>query len=540
MQRLGIFVGPAATVGLGYPDWNELRRRVAEELSINIVSASGPLAHTYSTMLLYEHFRTAFLTQGRRGDQSALKSKYELEAGWRELLHRCLYRNVPTGPEEFLSRAGYLQTYVPVMRAAEFTISYGFGDALEKLLSITRSSDEQERTRGYATVDQPDVRFYPRKRVIYHPNGSLPSDLRDHPSRHFAFPEDAPIDGLVNNTGHFSSLCYHMSRCTWLLLGVGLQDPTLRHVLRLGARTYPGHFQCLIVPVEANDVPNGSDEALVTRANFANFNVLTMFLTHAEISALGEMIVMEPSEFADVVHASSKPAVYRFYVTGSVSVGKSTSVSYFRNVRTLDEWLDRRAAGMEKDFKKLGESEVEAIDRWVAKQWSAKNSNVMQGSEGITLVDRAPLDAFAFTELDLWNAKAELLRTTLEERSGASSLVPAHILLLVGDPDVMAIRSIARHKDMDATSLAEQQQLLREVYRGGGVTEFFTTGKSIHEVVKELAWTIFVDQTYEEFPLQKFLTEFEQTGYPRYGERPTPLDEDAATAASHGLPEASG
>jgi hypothetical protein len=515
-EHFGIFLGPGATRSLGFPDWDELMIRVAKHPKVaaaDLFEASG--FENDRPAVLYDYFQSAFSGEANSSSSRVRRIEYERLAAWQKIVHTCLYQDVPTSPNEVIDRAGYLKDFLPLIRRSSLTINWGFGDAVQRLLGHTLNAEERRTTRGSATVYQPDVRSDPRRCVVYHPNGYVPIDLRDRTSERLRFPEDSPVDAVPNGfTGHFASLAFHLSRGAWLFLGASLSDPTLKHLLRQGSQVYPGQLHCHVVERREHGERDSEYEAVVRRTNFFHYGVVTLFLTSQEISALGKLLAMEESQFNELAADAGQPTVYRYYVTGPVSVGKSTTVSHFRSLHTLDEWLDQRAAGMEKDFRKLDEEELKSIDQWVAEQWHMKNLNVRDIHSGIVVVDRAPLDAFSFTPTNQWSEKAELTIRIVNEAPDGAALVPAHVVLLLGEPEIMAARSVARHKDMDSTYLSGHQELLTKVYRNGpGVTVLPTAGRTVEQVVKDVAWVIHMEEPYVEMDLQARLTSFREVGY---------------------------
>jgi hypothetical protein len=254
-------------------------------------------------------------------------------------------------------------------------------------------------------------------------------------------------------------------------------------------------------------------EQAVADANFATYNLLTLFLTAQEIAALGDLLSLDEGEFRALAEENGKRTRLRFLITGCVSVGKSTTVSQFRNLNTLDEWLEQRAPGMEKDPALLTEEDRLEIDRWVAKQIGLKNLNLLNSGDGLLVVDRAPLDAFAFTPLGAWREKAKLLREGISPRKAARALCPAHVILLVGDPAVMAVRSLARHKEMSVGHLRVQQELIIRIYRDRpGVSVVYTVDKTVAQVTKEVASIIHRKRPYVEAALDEWLAEYEMNG----------------------------
>jgi hypothetical protein len=159
---------------------------------------------------------------------------------------------------------------------------------------------------------------------------------------------------------------------------------------------------------------------------------------------------------------------------------------------------------MNKDPSRVKGEALLAVDQWVLDQIGKKNLLLEDERSGIHVVDRGPLDAFAFTKKGKWRKKAQAIRGAVSKGKAIDrTLCKAHVIFLTGDPDVMAARSILRHKDFNPKELTEQQELLREVYAkrlGNGVSTVDTTDKGIPQVVKEVARVVLL-QPYEEADL---------------------------------------
>jgi hypothetical protein len=166
---------------------------------------------------------------------------------------------------------------------------------------------------------------------------------------------------------------------------------------------------------------------------------------------------------------------------------------------------------MEKDPSKVDPSTIRAIDEWVANQLKLKNLAMIDAKTGIHVVDRAPLDAFAFTPIEQWQEKARFIREAISPGKAQRPLVGAHVIFLTGDPDVIAVRAIGKHRETDAPALKKQQDLLMTVYCGpeSPVSVVDSRGKSIRQVVRDIAKIIHLSH-YAEAPLQKWLEAIER------------------------------
>jgi len=389
------------------------------------------------------------------------------------------------------------------------TVNFNFDNTIERLLLVTRT---RKNTRGYKTIYTDNVPQIPDTSIIYHPNGFLPNYSSEKPSRDLIFLEDSFQDQLIGGIlGHYAFLVNHLAQQTCLFIGHSLGDATVKHLLRHNSVHQPGQYHYFISYSETGINGEGSERDPIFDVNFNVYNLFTLFLNDNEILALGDLLNMEEEEFKWRVECIGGYNTYKYFVTGSVAVGKSTTVSHFKNLTTHEEWLDPLVEGMEKDPSLLTPEEREFIDNFIAEQVALKNSILDQRTSGIYIVDRCPLDAFAFTKNNLWKEKAELLRSKINPGLANRKLCPGHIIFLTGDPNVIAIRALAAHKRTDDKKLKAQQEKLKYVYTKfeKGVSIIDIRDKNISQVVKEVAKVIHENE-YTEAPMDEKLRQFEE------------------------------
>ncbi len=201
-------------------------------------------------------------------------------------------------------------------------------------------------------------------------------------------------------------------------------------------------------------------------------------------------------------------------IVGSVAAGKSTALSHFRSLLTQDEWLEQMPIEMTKDPSKVDENNINLIDKWISEQWGKKNYRLLRSREGIHLIDRGPLDAFIFTPKGEWKAKAKLTRDGISPGKANRELCPTQVILLIGDPEVMASRALATHRDTSSEKLKRQQLLLEYVYTfdKSAMVKIDTRNKGKNQVAKEIAKIIFLEE-YQEAPLNQRLNDIESGNY---------------------------
>lgn len=514
LKRFGLVFGAGAMQDLGFPSWWQLIKRISEDEKVsgsNFADASGQKASI--SRLLFERYKTKYLAEHNKKDDNGSKLHAQIQSGWHRVIHNAIYKDVPQGYEKLKKRDRYLKEFVSIIKETQLTVNYNFDNTLETFLGESRSPNEKDKTRGYRTVWKPDIQLFPQNAVIYHPNGYLPRDFVDKPSDDLIFLDDAFGDQLIDSiSGHYAALSNHFAQNTCLFVGVSLEDSTLRHLLRKNAHLHPGHVHYYVHFLNENEVIDQERKNTIRNANFEVYNLVTLFLDRNGIASLGQLLRSGDEEIALLADGLGLPTIYRFYLTGSVSVGKSTAVSFFRSLRSHDEWFEDRAPGMEKDPAKVDKATIiQQIDEWVAQQWRKKNFLLFDSKKpGIDIIDRCSLDAFAFTPEDQWISKAKLTREIITPSHSNARLAEGKVILLVGDSEMMAIRAMKLQKDVEPDLLEYRQNLLRIVYDKNkkGVVEIDTRGKSAQDVAKAISHIIHLDE-YESCDLQSILESIE-------------------------------
>lgn len=512
-NRFGLIFGAGIGRDFGFPKWQELIERIAQDKRVvgkSIAKKYG--SKTSVSQLLFQNYKAnALKTLPANYDEYNRLSSY-LQAGWHRIVHDALYRDVPNNMDDIKKRDPYINEFLNIIKNTKLTVTYNFDNTIEMLLSESRTKEERKRTRGFRTVWDSDLQLYSQNAVIYHPNGYLPKDLKDRPSDDLIFLEDSFGDQLIDSiSGHYAALSYHFSQNTCLFVGLSLEDSTLKHLLRKSAKLHPGHVHYYIHYLKDNETIGSEQQKAIRDANFEVYNLVTLFLNKKEIGALGHLLTRTEEEIDFLTDDLGVRPIYRYFLTGSVSVGKSTAVSHFRSLRTHDEWLERRVLGMDKDPKKVADiSIIKEIDEWVVMQWRKKNFNLTREKTGIHIVDRSPLDAFAFTPEEEWIIKATFTRENITPKGSSVKLCKGKVILLIGDPAVMAVRAMKIHKDVDPENSSNRQALFRIIYNSSidGIVEVDTREKSIGHVAKDICRIIHLEE-YSEIDLQKRLEKIE-------------------------------
>jgi len=237
-----------------------------------------------------------------------------------------------------------------------------------------------------------------KKSIIYHPNGVVPSVYMEAPTDRIVFSEASFADQLIgHSSGDNAGLLNHLSKNTCMFVGLSLEDESLRSLLVQSARTNPGNYHYYVMYTGENGLEEKHKEA-IRNTNFKVYNLITLFMGNDEISLLADLLTVEREEFCDFAEEHNINLLYRYYMTGPLGVGKSTSINYMRNLIVYDEWLEPRLPILGKPWDQLTVDEKEEADNWIIDQFKLKNTKLRHKTEGIFLIDRGPLDPLVILE----------------------------------------------------------------------------------------------------------------------------------------------
>jgi hypothetical protein len=508
-RRFGLIFGAGASLSLGFPSWEALVQRVVESPEVDGATLAREVQKPLPIVaeVAYQAFRQRQIDQVRAVSQRTNDVERLLMARWIDLIHRCLYFGVPEADSELLARDTVYKHLLPVVRRAPLTVNYNYDDSLQRLLLLTRADIIEGR--GFETIVDPNLLYSSSKAILYHPNGFLPRNHLERTTDRIIFNDGTYADQISDlMMGTFSSMMHNLSQHTWLLVGLSLNDETLRHMLHKSALLNPGNYH---YHVEHCRTPvAGLTRAMEGQAaaNFETYNLVTLFLDSSEIAALGNCLAADHNDLRALAEENGVRLSYTFYLAGVPGVGKSTSLSHFKNLRTWDEWLEERLPEMSKPFVSLTEEERNKVDAWIMRQVGLKNRRLIDAERdcgiGITIVDRCVPDAVTFTQPDGWSNKSQTLIEAVSPGSAKRTVHPGHVILLVGDPKEIKIRAAVKNKETPEKYTEGMQRALELVYGEDGVSEIDATNMTIRQVVKEIARIVHL-RRYSECNLQKRL-----------------------------------
>lgn len=238
----------------------------------------------------------------------------------------------------------------------------------------------------------------------------------------------------------------------------------------------------------------------IKRTIFNVYSLITLYLHEPEIGALGDLICTDSvgdEEFSDLAEEVGVQTAYRFYLTGALGVGKSTTLNQFRNLTALDEWLEERPEVLLRPWKELDADEREQADVWITAQFARKNNTLRHEKIGVFMIDRPPLDPLAFTEPTKRNEKAERLLKAMSPGDATREVQPGTVILLSGDPNELAVRMLLTDRDRHTVTELEQMQAdLHDIYGPDvvpGTVVLDTNSLSIPDVTRRVAEIIHLD-----------------------------------------------
>lgn len=526
-KRFGLILGAGASSDWKVPTWPKLNERIANDTRVGGTDLLKlRCSETIRTQRLFERYKEKQYAKAHADDRNTPELDRWVKKEWRKLVHGQLYNDVrrrkPRQSEEnylheLERRHPYISSYVPIIRNTALTVNYNFDDFIERIIANNRTDAEKSTTRGFEAAWDIRLPFRSDQRVIYHPNGYLPLNLMEA-SEEIVLLEDEFADQLQGAmTGQHASLMHHLSKNTVLLIGLSLEDATLKHLLRQSARANPGHYHYLVHFVRSNPPTRQQARAIIS-ANFNTYNLVTLFLSKGQIASLGRLIASgwENSEnrdeslkaFADSHDIRLK---YPYYIVGAIGAGKSTVVMHLRSFVTHDEWFEPRSLSLGKQPEKLSKKELRQVDRWIEEQFQKKNSKLSGEDIGIFIVDRAPLDPICFAKTNRRAKRAQELLDAIVPGEN-QRIVAGKVLLLLGDPETLALRVLMTEKQYDAERLKRMQDDLKKIYGIQGTEIIHTSHLSLSDIIRIVARIILLDNDYRPADLHRRLRKMARGG----------------------------
>lgn len=500
-NRTSLILGSGTSIDLKLPMWKSLIQSIKDTISTNIPEAEKVNdAPGKAALILFEMFssyKSKDLSQ-KPEYKNIYITKKKILSEWRELIHSALYKNItPNNRLELINSHPYFRQLIKIATKSEITINYNFDDFIEYGLS-QENLNPTKNERPYQTVWSHHSQFTKEKCVIYHPNGFLPFDSKKFQSENLVFSDGSFADQLLEGiTGSLSTLLHVLTKKTSILIGHSLTDSTLLHLLRKAASISPGNYNYFISYTET-EIPANSKKAIF-EANFNNYNLITLFFNNHEISEFLDTITKPEIEFireSDILGLHTK---YTYYLVGSIGIGKSTALSQFGSLTTLDEWFDERPSEMAQSPETISTEKTITIDDWVNSQFGKKNNYLKEKQVGLFLVDRAPLDPLTFiVKLEQPARAKSMIQKGIRPGKSKTQVEPGEIIHMKGDPEEIWTRLITKRKETSwpITKIQELQQKSESLYSALQPHTIYATQKNETDVIRDIAKVIF-SQNYE-------------------------------------------
>lgn len=488
-NRLGLCLGAGVSMDFDIPSWKRLIERIAKEDCVNgveLLQASESL--TAQSQFLYQKYLQS-LPPSERDDDDVIQAR-RVQTGWLKLVHKCLYAAARTSDEDLRCHP-YMWDLVPLIKKSAMTINYNFDDTVERMLYLhNHDCGVQTDDKGFEVIWQPTAQFRRNQGVIYHPNGFLPLQTIDGLSDQVVFMEQEFADQLVDvGTGHYVSLLNHLAKHTIMFVGLSMSDANLKHLLRISARSNPGNFHYHIQWCQQSKPSQGEQDA-IRIANFSVYNLVTLFLTTEELKELARLVVADQNDFNEWCDAEPQGTrtEYKYYLTGPVGTGKTTTLEQLKSIATFDEWVDRRNPLLGRPHSELTTGEREGVDEWINQQFRKKNRRVSAASQVVAVIDRSPLDPLYFVkdETGIAQRAKQLLHWMVPRDGPVGSIASGHLIVLRCDPRVLILRLAGRDKTYNVDQLTPQIEAVDRMWEGQGATVINTTNLSPSQVAKKV------------------------------------------------------
>lgn len=510
-NKASLVLGAGISIDLDLPMWNVLIESIKSVMAkkapevMAVTEAPGKAA-----LVLFEIFcsyRKIELENTGNYSSGALIEK-KILSDWREIIHGAMYKNSSEGDRrKKIDAHPYFREIIEFVKHSELTVTYNFDDFIEFGLSCEDLNPTKDE-RPYQTVWSHHSQFTKDKCVIYHPNGFLPFDKKKFQSENLIFSDGAFADQLLDGIGGgLSTLLHVLTKKTSILIGHSLTDSTLLHLLRKAASVSPGNYNYFIR--FTTDEIDPQNKSAIFEANFNNYNLITLFFNSEDIKEFLLAITLPELEFLQISDVLGLQTKYIYYLVGSIGIGKSTVISQFGSLVTLDEWFDERPSDMALSPDHLSTITTITIDSWTNSQFGKKNNYLERKKVGVFLVDRSPLDPLSFV-VDI--PESDRARSMLEHgiRPGHSKkrIEPGEVIHMLGEPTEIWSRLITKRKEdsWPPEKINDLQERSKELYGPLHPKLVHSTHRREVDIVRDVARIIF-SSAYEPADLDRHMSE---------------------------------
>jgi hypothetical protein len=498
-------------MGAGAPSWRTLVQ--------NLSGAIPDFADTYNRYrqadtadtLVTQYIYTRYMDK-KLADLQGVGAQFRNQTAqihWHNAIRQEIYRDVPASLTELIATHPYIRELAELCLKCTSTITFNFDNLLDQVaISLTPAETLPPKTTwSLPPIEKVNFPY------IYHINGLLPQNERMKTSPKLVFTEDSFLQLLSNSPTANSNITSSFINNTFLLIGLSMADNSLKSILFTNSERSPGSIHYMVHWIEEDDSLSAEQQKDITRFNFSTYGLVTIFLTSTEIREFLSLIQTgtelrgkegtADEDFRDALSALCGRPInicFKYYIVGPVASGKSTLLENLRTFRTIEEWPEATIPLLYQDHKDLRPEERPVVDSWVYRQLRLKNLYFNRAEPGLHIMDRAPLDLFAFSISPEENRRKA--QEVLDHVNSAHPLASGEILLLETDADELLERQLKRGRipksrggvAYDKGGLQEQANVLRSVYPSA--TKFVASKTTPQALAKAVLWhLLFEDYT---------------------------------------------
>lgn len=482
-RRVSLLTGAGVTIDAGAPLWGGLVKDLADKIvgfsdTFNRHRAAG-IADTTVTSFIHSRFIDDYVKA--RTDVPERYIRLTAEVAWFQAIRDTIYADIPDTVAGVRKKHPYIETLAKFCLKCESTITFNFDDILDQVATDVTPLYGRPPKTMWSLPPIEKVNFP----YIYHINGLLPQNKNKKASEKLIFTEDSFLQVLYGGGTINRTVLHNFTNNTFLLAGVSLTDHSLKSILATNATQSPGSIHYIVHWMKDDDSLSSMQMDDISHANFELFSLVTIFLTSDQMKEFLELVQTGVQEDGnqDLLdenfrskmrqHAGSAAVLsHKYYISGPVASGKSTLLENLRGFETLEEWPERTPAELYMDHKRLMPEQRVEVDKWVYRQLKVKNKHFVRSEPGIHVMDRAPLDLFAFSIDEAENSrKAGEIKDQVENDEKLSD---GKVMLVVASPDVLVERQLRRGRlptdkggvSYDGVSLKSQTEQLLLTYPG--------------------------------------------------------------------------
>jgi len=497
-KNIGLVFGAGASMNLGFPSWENLIEGIANNDMVDgkilYESIKSSVPQSSITDILFQHFKINRIKVLEEEGEDEYFIKKRLLSDWRGVIYSSLYSDALNERKEKIQDHPYLNDFIPIIKDSEITINYNFDDTLEFILSEYPQADMKKR---YQVLWESHSQYKLDSPVIYHPNGFLPEDENSQQSEELIFSNESFSDQLLDSmSGKSNMILNQFTKKTCILVGLSLEDATLKHLLRQSAVLSAGNYHYYIR--YTNEGLSKEEKNAIFNSNFTTYNLVTLFFNDSEISKFAKLITQEAKEFQSNAKESKIPVKFINYFVGSVAVGKSSILSHFGSFHILEEWIDKRPSELVKPFSELTTEEEEQVEEWINGQFHKKNKWLNEQEEGFFLIDRSPLDPVSFTkDTDEEKERAKSMLTAICNKM-EGMVAPGHVIFLESDEKEQKGRLLSKRKiSWTEEFLISLNRKTKNLYKENSPTYIINSRSTLHDTIKKTATVLFCDEYNE-------------------------------------------